>query len=275
MRIEVEAAHVAGVETGLRTAQIGDRGPKPPVERANPPTAGRARRSAHWAGGESSPRRLGGAGKGLEAVQRKRRDEPIARVRQAHVAGHLGADGLRKVVVEDQPVNVAGEILRSCRPGVGIGRKVLASLGDHIHAALVNELVADRAGEQICRRAGQQPPAPGPPALLLDAAVEQRIPAHDQVVESRTSVAEVAIGRPAALAEELGADHHVHAAVDDPVNLLANDKALDRRVAEDGNQQPALAAVLVHRMAQVGQIKDGHASNSKQELEVEALPFPG
>ena len=100
--------------------------------------------------------------------------------------------------------------------------------------------------------------------LLLDAAVKQGIPAHDQVVEVAAPVAEVAIGRPAALAEEFDAGHHVHAAVDDPVELLADDEALDGGVAEDGNEESAFAAVLVHGMAKVGEIEDGYA----EKLEV-------
>ena len=132
-----------------------------------------------------------------------------------------------------------------------------------IDAALVDELHADGAGKGGWLGCAEVARAQRVADLLLDAAVEQGIPADDEVVEVAAFVAEVAVGRPAALAVELCADDHVHAAVDGPVELLADDEALDGRVAEDGNQQSALAAGLVDRMAQVGQIEDGHA----EELE--------
>ena len=53
---------------------------------------------------------VGGAGKGLEAVERDGGNESVVLVGERDVAGHLGADGLRVVVVEDQAVDVAGEI---------------------------------------------------------------------------------------------------------------------------------------------------------------------
>ena len=176
------------------------------------------------------------------------------------------ADGLRVVVVEDQAVEVAGEIFDDSGDARVRGQ-VFAAEGDHIDAALVDEFFADRAGPQIgsARRwqsggAG----ANGGAQLLFHAAIEQGIPAHDQVVDAGTLVAEVAVGRPAALGVVLGADDHVHAAVDDPVDLLADDESLDGRVAENGDQQSALAARLVHGMAEVGQIKDGHAEKLEE-----------
>jgi hypothetical protein len=167
---------------------------------------------------------VGGAGKGLKAVQRDGGDEPIVGVGEGKVAGHLRTDGLRVVIVEDQPVDVAGQIFDICGDA-GLGRKVFAAEGNNVHATLVDEFRTDRSGQVAgglcgCGRDGGAD-------LLFHATVEQGIPADDEVVEARALVAEVAVGRPAALAVVFGADDHVHAAVDDPVNLLAHDEALD------------------------------------------------
>ena len=180
---------------------------------------------------------VGGAGEGLEAVERDRGNEAIAGVGERDVAGHLGADGLGEVVVEDQPVEIAGKIFHGAG-GVGVGRKILAALGDHIDSALVDELIADRAGEMVDGRCCAGASRDRIPNLLFHAAVEQCIPAHDQVVESAPLVAEVAVGRPAALAEELRADHHVHAAVDDPVDCSPTMKPLMDELLSTGIRNP-------------------------------------
>ena len=102
------------------------------------------------------------------------------------------------------------------------------------------------------------------PHLLFHAAVKQCIPAHGQVVDAWALVAEVAVGCPAALRVVLGPGDHVHASIDHPVSLLTDDETLDGRVAEDRDQQAAFTACLVHRMAEVGQIKEGHAEEFKE-----------
>ena len=84
------------------------------------------------------------------------------------------------------------------------------------------------------------------------------------MIESAALVPEVPIGRPAALAEQFRTDHHVHAAVDNPVVLLADDEALDGRVADNRNQKSALAPGLVHRMTEVGQVEDRHAKQLEE-----------
>jgi len=61
----------------------------------------------------------------------------------------------------------------------------------------------------------------------LNSAVYQGIPARGQVVQSGTFIAEVAVGRPAALAVVTPCQRHIHAAIDYPVELLA------KRVAPD------------------------------------------
>jgi len=99
---------------------------------------------------------------------------------------------------------------------------------------------------------------------LQDTAVEQGIPADDEVVEAGAFVAEVAIGGPAALGVKLRADDHVHASVDDVINLLADDEALDGGVAEDGNEESGLTAGGIGRMAEVGEVEDGDAEELKE-----------
>jgi hypothetical protein len=132
-------------------------------------------------------------------------------VRQDNFARHLGAGGLRIVIVEDQPVDVARQIFY-CAGYSSRGRKILAPQQAHVHSALVHKLIAHLPGLRVgCR--------------LLDSAVKQRIPARSQVVEPRTPVTEVAIRRPSALAVVLGADHQIHTAVDNPVGLFAKCEA--------------------------------------------------
>ena len=89
---------------------------------------------------------IGGAGKGFKAVERNRWDSPVACVRKGDVAGYLGTDGLREVVVEDQPVEVAGKVFDGAG-GVGSRREILAAFGHHIDAALVDAHIADGAGQ--------------------------------------------------------------------------------------------------------------------------------
>jgi hypothetical protein len=86
------------------------------------------------------------------------------------------------------------------------------------------------------------------------------------VVAARPLVAEVAIGGKATLAVVLGANHHVHAAVDGVVHLLAHDEALDCGVAEDRNQQAALAAGIVHGVTEVGQVKERDAEELEERV---------
>ena len=168
-------------------------------------------------------------------------------------AGNLGADGLRVVVVEDQPVDVAGKIFHGAGDARG-GGKILAPEDRHIHAALVDELVCDLAGL-------------GVGGGFLDAAIEEGIPARRQMVEARAFEAEVAVGRPAALGVILRAHHRVHAAIDDPVELFAEGVAADRRsVADDRREETAGAAGLVGRMLQIGQVEDGHAEELEKRV---------
>jgi len=85
---------------------------------------------------------------------------------------------------------------------------------------------------------------------LQNSSVEQCIPAHNEVIEIAALVTEIAIGRPAAFAEQLSSDHHVHAAVDGPVILLAEHEPLDGRVADDRNQKAAFTTVFIDGVAQ-------------------------
>ena len=148
----------------------------------------------------------------------------MVRMGEREVAGHLGADRLRIVVVEDQAVDVVGKIF-DVAGDAGLGRDVFAAQGENIHAALVDEFHAGRARQVIggLNGCGSSRGA----HLLLHATVQQGIPAHDQMVNAWALVAEVAIGRPAAFAVVVGSGHHIHAAVDDPVHLFAHDEALD------------------------------------------------
>ena len=174
-------------------------------------------------------------------------------MREHHVARHLGADGLRVVVVEHQPVHVARQVFHGAG-NTSVGRKVLAPQHVHIHTALIDPLVAGG----MSRRYGH---------WLFDAAIEQRVPARGQMVESRSPVSKIAIGRPAALAEVLRAHHHVHAAVDRPVHLLAQCVAANRRsVADHRRQQSACPARFVGRMVQVGKIKNRHAEKFEERI---------
>ena len=83
------------------------------------------------------------------------------------------------------------------------------------------------------------------------------------MVQAGALVAEVAVGRPAALGVVLRAQDHVHAAADDPVDLFAHDEALDGGVADDRDENAALTAGVGDRMAQVGQIEERDAEKLK------------
>ena len=192
----------------------------------------------------------GGAGKGLEALQREGGNKAVMRVGERDVALHLRTDRLPVVVVEDQPVDVAGqEIDAAGQPH--LGGNVLAAQDRDVHAALVGEHHLTRIG-----RAGQ-----------VDAAVQQGVPASRQMVQPTAFVSEVAVGRPAALAIVLRAHQQVHAAVDRPVGLLAKGVAPDGRSrADDRDQKPALAARLARRMAQIRQVKDGYSEKFEPRI---------
>src|ERR1035438_7858084 len=114
MRIEVDAAGVAGVEagpdsasgrnwfSGLGAAQIAKRRPQAPVERrrAKRPVqhveaqAGQMQNSCLVAVDRGRAAAGGGAGKGLEALQRERGNKAVIRVGKRDVALHLRTDRL-------------------------------------------------------------------------------------------------------------------------------------------------------------------------------------
>ena len=52
------------------------------------------------------------------------------------------------VVVEDQAIEVAGQILDNAG-GMGVGSQILAALSHHIDTALVDQLIPDGAGQEI------------------------------------------------------------------------------------------------------------------------------
>ena len=260
MRIEVDAAHVAGVELGFGAGEVVERRSQSPVQGRSEERAVEDVIAQVGQVKDSGLVAVGGAGKGLEAIHGDGGDEAMVGVGEREVAGHFRADGLGVVVVENQAVDVTGQEF-DVAGDAGLGRQILASEGDHIDAALVDEFGADRTGDQI---GGAHVPGKaggaggdGDAHLLFHASVEEGIPADDQVVEAWAFVAEVSIGSPAALGVVLRADNHVHAAVDDPVDLFADNETLDGGVAEDGDQDAALAAGIVDRMAEPGEVKEG------------------
>ena len=110
MRIEVDAAHVAGVEFGLRAVEVAERRRQSPVQR----------RGAEWPvedvvaeAGQVNNSRLvavGGAGKGLEAFQRNGGDEPIVGVGDGDVnltflKSYTRFESAAKVALEDVPAD--------------------------------------------------------------------------------------------------------------------------------------------------------------------------
>ena len=145
MRIKVDSAYVAGVETRLRSADVAKRGPESPVNGRGEQRA--VENIVAKAGQVQNPGfvAVGRAGKSLEAIERQRRDASVAGVRYGDVARHFRTDGLGEIVVEDQPVQVAGKVFHGACC-MGMGREVLASFGNHVHSALVHQFVAGRAG---------------------------------------------------------------------------------------------------------------------------------
>ena len=245
MRIEVEPDDVAGVEEWLGAVQIADRGCESPIERG---AGERAVEDVVTQEGQAQDLDLiafACAGKGLEAVEGGRGKNAVAVVREHNVAGNLRAGGLRIVVVEDQAVDVAGKIFG----GAGdprIGREILAPGQAQIDATLVDELAGN-----LALRVGY---------TLLDAAVEERIPARDQVIEAGPFVAEVATRGPAAARVVFRADDGIHAAIDDPIDLFAEGEAADgRAVADHRSEQSADAPGLVGGVVQIGEVEDWNA----------------
>src|SRR6185437_10669560 len=165
---------------------------------------------------------VGCAGEALKTVERESGNKAVMLAGERYIARDLRISRLRIVVVKDQPVSVARKVFGGAAH-LCVRRKILATLSANVRATLVHPL---RAG---CRG-------------FHNAAVEQRIPAGYEVIEPRPSVAEVAVRRPAAPAEVLCSQHHVHAAVDGPVHLLAYREAADRRsITDDRDQESALA----------------------------------
>jgi hypothetical protein len=69
-------------------------------------------------------------------------------VGERDVALHLRVDGLRVVVVEDQPVDVAGKVFYVAGQ-VRLGSEILAAKSIDVHAALVDQSVAGRVRKAV------------------------------------------------------------------------------------------------------------------------------
>ena len=138
VRIEIDAAGVARMEagpdggasgrgwlSGIGAGQIAERRSHPPIKRR-----GVQRPVQHieaQARQVKNPRLIGvdrgrighrgsrGAGEGLEPVQRDGGNKSAMSIGERHVTLYLGTDRLPVVVVEDQPVDVAGEVFDVAR----------------------------------------------------------------------------------------------------------------------------------------------------------------
>src|SRR3954451_20512531 len=186
-----------------------------------------------------------GTGKCLQAPHPHGRDVAAAVLAEEHFALHFGTDRLPVVVIEHQAVHVIGEVL-NVAGDARVGREIFPAEGQYVHTALV-----DMLSLSSLRPLGY---------FRVVTAVEQCVPARSQVVQSRTFVSEISIGRPPALAVVLGSEHHVHAAVDYDIRLFAERESADGgAVADDRNHQSAFAPSFVNRMAEIGKIEDRHA----------------
>src|SRR6185437_7611939 len=118
-------------------------------------------------------------------------------------------------VVEHQLVNIAGKIF-CADSSAGVRSKVVAADGHDVGSALIHK--SWRGGNSY-------------------AAINQCIPPDIEVIKPRSFVTEIAVWSPAALAVILRADHHIHAAIEDDVYLVAHRQPTDRGVADHWNQK--------------------------------------
>jgi len=93
------------------------------------------------------------AGEGLKAVKGDGGDAAVVGVGEGDIAGDLRADGLGVVVVEDEAVDVGGEVFDGTG-GVGLGAEVFAAEGDDIFSTLIGEDGANGAGAGGIRLGG-------------------------------------------------------------------------------------------------------------------------
>ena len=129
------------MEERLGSVQVAQRRSQPPIEQSTAQwpvqhvvTHQRQVQNPHFVA-------IVGAREGLKPVQPDRRHHTAMIMREHHVARYLGADGLRVVVVEHQPVHVARQVFHGAG-NTSVGRKVLAPQHVHIHTALIDPLVA-------------------------------------------------------------------------------------------------------------------------------------
>ncbi len=183
----------------------------------------------------------GSAREALKAIEIDRGNEAVVGVGERDVALDLGAGGLGQVFIEGDAVDVVGEILGDAGHACFRGY-IFASVGDDVGAALVDQGWGGGSGDG-----------------LFDAAIEQGIPADGQGVEAGTAIAKAAGGREAALAPVFGTYGEVHAAIDDPVDFVADDQAFDAGVFAAGEQESAFAAGFVEVSGDEGQVEERNA----------------
>ena len=144
MRIEVDAAVRCGhgSPAPTRPRWLMRRSHAPVDRRRSDPRAGRARRSARWAGGGFALRRLRAGEPRRTAVCRRATStegmKPLCAWVQASVALHLGADGLPVVVVEHQAVECSWRGIRRCRRSRVSGEKSFRPTATDVESALVD-----------------------------------------------------------------------------------------------------------------------------------------
>ena len=146
------------------------------------------------------------------------------------------------IVIKDEFVDVAGEVF-DVGSEAGIWAQVKSAQRENVLAALVDQ--ASGRGSS------------------WDSAIEQRVKSDIEKIQILALVTKIAVWSKAAFAVVLRPDDHVHAAVENDVDLLADSEALDGRVTHDRNQQPALTSRVFDRVAKVRHVKERHS----EELE--------
>ena len=256
VRVNVEAADVAGVEMRFGAIQVCDGRSESPVHGGECRRCGSAPATGQgpvddveakawqvkyadlWDTHNWGITRSRCTCEAFKTTQRYRREEAVVVMGEGSVALHLRAGRLGQSFIEGQAIDVAGQVFDGAG-NASLRVEILAPVGDDICAALVFQSRCGRAEERF-----------------LDASIQQRIPADGERIEARSAVAEIPARSESALAPVLCPDGHIHAAIDDPVEGLAEHQSFNAGVLAFGKEKSRLPSCFVQISLNEGQIEE-------------------
>src|ERR1035438_1723116 len=177
MRVEIDTAHVASVKIGLRATQVTDGRVQTPIEHRICQGPIECVEAQGRKVEDSCLISRSCARKSLQAAEGARRNISIMFMREGKRTEHFRVHAVGPIAVKDQPGYVARLVFDGSSDTCA-ERQIHSPIGGYVNAALIDE--------PCCRR-------------RRDTAVEQGIPAHDQMVEPGSFVAKIAVRRKAAL----------------------------------------------------------------------------